>query len=385
MAENQLSTSALPFRNFFINSYILPGFLFVTTTILICIVFRNELPNWTYFQNTDFNENLNNGVFLSFMTEEFSFFTQILFLLIALFVSIIVGNAISVLSSLIFDLIWFGKGIGWPYERILSYYPKKYISRAINVSLITAFHVVCVLYIYDFIKSIRIGCWLIIIIFLAKDGLKNIYTKLVLKASDNEIREFLKSITIDRRNRLFETVWLIHRFLFFKSTKSKSVKWFIYIFSFLWFLDISVALAIILGKFFGISHGLDKHSRKTFKNKLSSCNKENPFKNDTNVYWTAYITMVNKNPENMRIANSHLKRSILIRNLAMVGVLVLFILINLKPETETEIFLRWSVWSKVWWVSTFLLFIGYNIIVYKYYTKYLIRCFILEESIQPSS
>lgn len=383
MADNQLTTASLPFRNFFINSYILPGFLFLLTTLLICIIFRVHLPEWMYFSTDEFNAQIENGYFIDFLTKEFSLFAQVVFIFILIFISIIIGNAISVLSTLIFDLLWMGKGIGWPYERILSYYPRFYITRAIHITLFTVLHLVCILYVFGWIENIKIAYWSIFLIFLFKDGLKKFYNSIL--GDDDEIRVEFKKLTQNRKRKLFETMWLMKRVLFNKSKRSKFINYAIYFLSLLFILDLSVILAIILGKFFGISHGLDKSSRKRFAKKFKLLNPKSKLKNNTNVYWTTYIALVHKNPENIRIANSHLKRSILIRNLAMVGVLVLFILLSIKPESNHPDFLRWLNWTKIWWVSAFLLFIGYNIVIHKYYTKYLIRCFILDENIKEST
>lgn len=383
MADNQLTTSSLPFRNFFINSYILPGFLFVITTILICGVFKEQLADWTIFHLIDFNDKNTLKTILELLTTKFSLITQVLILLIVIFISIITGNALSVFGSLIFDLLWLGKGIGWPYERILSYYPKNYLGRAIIVTLFTITNIICLIQIFRPIPKFGLICTILFIILIVKFIPKAILNWIY--GEDKEIRKFLKSITEHKRNRLFETNLVLLRFLIESKGINKFLAVLIWIFSVSILLDISIFLAIFLGKFFGISHGLDKYSRKVFKEKMKAINPRNYLKNDTSVYWNTYITLVNENPENLRIANSHLKRSILIRNLAIVGVITLFFLFNLQPEFGTQQYERWKSWSFVWWFSTFLLFIGYNIIIYKYFTKYLIRCFIINKNLTKQS
>lgn len=407
MAENQLNTSSLPFRNFFINSYILPGFLFVITTILICSIFKEQLPNWVALKKIDFTNELTQKSILNLLTKEFSLFAQIIFLLIVIFTSIIVGNALSVFGSLLFDLTWLGKGIGWPYERILSYYPKNYLGRAIIISLFTILNIICVIQIYNPFDSYGTISIILFLIFVLKfipkwyfsliygtDKklrnlplfiLKNVKNTIILTdlfdKSNKNLREFLREITEGKRSTLFETKWLLWSYLNKKKRYGRTKTTIIWVLSLSFILDISVFIAIFFGKYFGISHGLNKYSRKAFIEKMNRISPQQVVKNNTGIYWNTYISMINKDPENIRIANSHLKRSILIRNLSVVGVIILFFLINLQPtDLNSDNFERWQYWSFNWWLSSFLLFVGYNIIIYKYYTKYLIRCFILENA-----
>lgn len=380
------SSTSLPFKNFFINAYLLPGFLFILTIILVCFVFRSELYSWAIFKSDFFNELSEISNLKQIATTDISLFIEFLTFAVLIFMSLIIGNGISVLGGLLFDTLWMGRGIGWPYERILGLEPKNYLRKAFNIFVFTYLNVITLLY----ILGITNGFWfslLSIYILVFYLFFKDLWIKEVLVkqyGNDNEIKKFVSNISANNPEKMFE-----HNFVLYEIHKSKSenksrFRFFInYIIKGL-FIDLSVTLAIVFGKFFNLTLGIDKSSREKFIEKFKKTFNVTEFSNNTNIYWFIYIHLSKVNPDCVRTANSHLKRSILLRNLSASGLLILYLFFLLKPEFQTEInanndlYYRWKVWAFVWYLSTYLLFIGYNHIYHKYYTKYLIRCFILE-------
>lgn len=384
MNQKETSTTALPFRNFFINSYILPGFLFLSATILACYTFRFELYKWTLFRSSEFETFIKPENFNAHITADYSLVFELTIVAIILFISLILGNAISVIGGLLFDTLWMGKGIGWSYERILSFYPKNYTRRAMHIFIFTLLNLISLLFIFDCLYGKSYVIWLLSIgVFYLARELWIKYVLFKIYGDDKEVKVFHKKKTKKERHRLFELMFVYWKK--YREIEPRWLPWFLaYFFSFGLFIDLSVFLAIVLGKFFGLSIGIDNKSRKQFKKYYRKALNQEKIKNNTNVYWYSYIHLSNSNPENLRIANSHLKRSILLRNLAATGVIIIFILFLLKPEFNSEpdavndFYYRWKVWTLVWYVSSYLLFIGYNHIIHKYYTKFLIRCFIVD-------
>lgn len=376
MGQSEKSTTSLPFRNFFINSYILPGFLFLLASIIACYVFRSELPSWMYFRSAEFNGFIENYSIADYLNKDTAFSVELLLLAVLLFISLILGNAISVVGGLLFDTLWLGKGIGWPYERILSFYPKDYTRRAFYIAIFTALNLSSIFYICGWLYDLKTVLFIILIVYGVRDFfITQVYFRIY--GNDEDIKSFLKSISENKRYRVFESLFVYLRIL-----KNKyQWNWFwsviVYIITFAFCFDIAILLAIILGKFFGLSKGLGSIDRKKFKKKYKKIFDLDNAPNSTEIYWKPYIYLSKHNPENIRIANSHLKRSILLRNLAAAGVIVLFILLSLKPNGDADFVNRWQKWTGTWYIASYLLFIGYNLILHKYYTKYLIRSFII--------
>ncbi len=383
------SSTSLPFRNFFINSYIIPGFLFLLSLLISCFTFRDQLRDWTVFKSDMFEAFLKNDSYSNYINSDIAISIELLFIAIILFISLIMGNAISVIGGFLFDKLWMEKSIGWPYERILSFFPKRYSRRAFHILIFTTINISTVLFIFNKLSGTQLSYIVYTILFfyfiLRELWIKKIIYKVY--GTDKNFKTFLIKDKNRSRTQMYEETFVFLKVLFKNSEFELSQKiWInvlfksiIYVISLGFFLDLSIFPAIVLGKFFGLTKPIDVQKRKLFKNKFKKIYKTNKLKNNTEIYWNSYIYLSNKNFENIRIANSHLKRSILLRNLAATGVIMLFLLLKLKPEVETLDFDRWQYWCMVWYISTYLLFIGYNHIFYKYYTKFLIRCFILEE------
>ena len=390
MSKSDKSTTSLPFRNFFINSYILPGFLFLLAIIISCFAFREELHSWTLFQGDGFKEFIKSGKITDYLNKDTAFSIELLLIAIILFTSLILGNAISVIGGFLFDTLWMEKGVGWPYERILSFYPKKYARRAFHLLMFLTINLASLFFILDYIsgKTLSYVAYGILIFYFIIRELWIKWVTYPVYGKDKVFKAFFKSRVGKRnRTRMNELMFVFFKILYsnskFNFTKYKYLnaifKFLIYIVTLGIFLDVAVFPAIVLGKFFGLTKALARNKRKVFRDKFKDTFSPEGLKNDTEIYWNSYIYLSNNNLENTRIANSHLKRSILLRNLAATGVIMLFILLKLKPELDTDNYYRWQYWCIIWYIASYLLFIGYNHVIYKYYTKFLLRCFILEK------
>lgn len=401
-SNKENSTTYLPFRNFFINAYILPGFLFLLATCIVCYLFRLELETWTMLRTEAFESFIEPEKFRYFISSNYSLIFQLLLVAVILFISLIFGNAILVLGSLIFDTIYMGKGIGWPYERILSFYPKKYGRRALNLLLFTVLNVIAILFISDTwihtTEDFFLIMSVILLLYLIKDWLLTPFIKWFIGKDEDIISFFEETTKEKKRPRIYERAFILYKYLMSKkkvkkSTSNRVLVTIAYVASLVVLLDLVVYLTIVLGKFFGLSHGMEDASRKRFMEKYKKVTGFDTIENNPNVYWYSYITLSIKNPEHIRIANSHLKRSILLRNLATTGLIMVLILFILKPEMREGInvktfnydTMRWKYWSGVWYFASYLLFIGYNHVLHKYFTKYLIRCFIIDDAVTKNS
>lgn len=388
------SSTSLPFKNFFINAYLLPGFLFILTIVLVCFVFREELYDWAIFKTTIF-DNLNSlSDIKKILTTDISLFVEFLILVGIIFMSLIIGNGISVLAGLLFDTLWMGRGIGWPFERILSIPPKNYTRRAFNIFTYTFLNVITILYILNALNGFLFSLLAIFIIifyfFFREVWIKSFLFKVY--GNDKEIEEYLISESRDYPEKIYEQNFVL--FNLYKAKNKNKPYWFYPIhILFVFPIDFSVYIATVLGKFFNLSLGIDLTSKDKFKTKFLKTFKLNQLNNSTNIYWYIYIYLSKSNVDAVRTANSHLKRSILLRNLAGAGVLLLYLFFLLKPEFKETVetnaknypYYRWKVWAFVWYFCTFLLFIGYNHIYHKYYTKFLIRCFLIDDDLKSTT
>ncbi|WP_452231779.1 hypothetical protein [Lacinutrix sp. MEBiC02595] len=369
LKENSITNS--PFDNSFITSFILPGTIFSICLIIIAFVFKEVFPSWMIINKEPLDSIFANKQRLfKLLQGEYTLGIQVLMLAILIFISIIFGNAISVIGSLSFDHHWYKKTIGYPYERFLSLPSKRYYKNGSNMVIYICVNIASILFILlnSPLTSIYIPIALVLFSIILSLTIKNRETINKLK-----IYGFLEKYSKKKNKRITEINWVAHKY--YKENKLKiDLNFYM-----MCIIDFFILIKIILSKPFGLTVEFDKSTVKKFKSYYCKKFSTNKFYNSTEIFWNVYIYLYQNEQHLFKSVFNQYKKSIFLRNLTASGslLIILLFIIKLFLKNTSENFNRWYWWTLSIFLITHLLFVGYNHIYHKSYTKFLFRSFIV--------